>query len=62
MKKILFLTICLLTLITLNAQTGSPKSEALKIYRGTADRINDLVHTKLDAKFDYQKSQLNGKV
>ena len=33
-----------------------------KEYRSTAEKINDLVHTKLDAKFDYTKSQLNGKV
>ena len=33
-----------------------------KEYRETATRINDLVHTKLDVKFDYDKSYLNGKV
>src|SRR5688572_10819060 len=33
-----------------------------KIYRETAPKINDLVHTKLDARFDYDKSYLNGKV
>lgn len=32
-----------------------------KIYRESAPRINDLVHTKLDAKFDYTKSYMNGK-
>jgi aminopeptidase N len=31
-------------------------------YRATAEKINDLVHTKLDAKFDYSKSQMDGKV
>jgi aminopeptidase N len=31
-------------------------------YRAAAEKINDLVHTKLEAKFDYQKQQLNGKV
>lgn len=31
-------------------------------YRATAEKINDLVHTKLDARFDYSKSQMNGKV
>jgi aminopeptidase N len=30
-------------------------------YRETATRINDLVHTKLDVKFDYAKSYLYGK-
>ncbi len=33
-----------------------------KIYRSFPTKINDLVHTKLDAKFDYSKSYLNGKV
>jgi aminopeptidase N len=32
------------------------------VYRESAERINDLVHTKLDARFDYSKSYLNGKV
>lgn len=32
-----------------------------KVYRGTYARINDLVHTKLDVKFDYNKSQMMGK-
>ncbi|HUP13320.1 MAG TPA: hypothetical protein VM187_13935, partial [Niastella sp.] len=32
-----------------------------KQYRESAPRINDLVHTKLDVKFDYSKSQMNGK-
>lgn len=32
-----------------------------KIYRSTYTRVNDLVHTKLDVKFDYDKSQMMGK-
>ncbi|MBC8034616.1 MAG: M1 family peptidase [Chitinophagaceae bacterium] len=31
-------------------------------YRSTPARLNDLVHTKLEAKFDYDKSYLYGKV
>ena len=31
-------------------------------YRGFATKENDLVHTKLAASFDYQKSQMNGEV
>jgi len=31
------------------------------LYRAVPEKINDLVHTKLDAKFDYNKSQLIGK-
>src|SRR5579863_7964222 len=33
----------------------------MKIYRATAPRINDLVHTKLDVRFDYKKRYLYGK-
>ena len=31
------------------------------IYRATATRINDLVHTKLDVSFDYNKAWMFGK-
>jgi aminopeptidase N len=30
-------------------------------YRGSAPKINDLVHTRLDVRFDYKKRYLNGK-
>ena len=30
-------------------------------YRATATRINDLVHTKLDVRFDYDKAWMYGK-
>ena len=32
-----------------------------KIYRSSATKINDLVHTKLDLKFDYKKAWMYGK-
>lgn len=35
--------------------------EAEKTYRATHSSINDLVHTKLDVKFDYGKSYMYGK-
>lgn len=38
----------------------SPDNGALKIYRAAATKINDLVHTKLDVKFDYKKKYLYG--
>ncbi|MBS0032296.1 M1 family aminopeptidase [Chitinophaga sp. 22321] len=34
---------------------------ALKIYRASATKVNDLVHTKLDVRFDYAKRYLYGK-
>ncbi|QEH43784.1 M1 family aminopeptidase [Chitinophaga sp. XS-30] len=45
------------------AQTGGARQEdpALSIYRATPTKINNLVHTKLDVKFDYAKRYLHGK-
>jgi aminopeptidase N len=59
MKRITLLGWLLICSILLFAQAPAGVS---KEYRATAERINDLVHTKLDAKFDYSKSQMNGKV
>lgn len=33
----------------------------LKIYRATATKVNDLVHTKLDVRFNYKKRHMYGK-
>ena len=60
MKKIQFLLIILSACFSLHAQ--EPKNDSWKkIYRGSATKINDLVHTKLDVKFDFAKSYLYGK-
>ncbi|MBX3257887.1 MAG: M1 family peptidase [Chitinophagaceae bacterium] len=40
------------------AQTDS---SAAGIYRAAAEKVNNLVHTKLEARFDYEKSYLYGK-
>src|SRR3954470_734791 len=66
MKK-LFVACILQALVMLsfgqNAETARDKDTSWKSsYRGSAEKINDLVHTKLDAKFDFNKSYLNGKV
>src|SRR5438309_3528416 len=54
--------VCLL-LCTVVAYTQPQASkEVSKVYRASATKINDLVHTKLDAKFDYAHSRLLGKV
>ncbi len=47
----------------LMAQPGQePKDTSWKkIYRATATKINDLVHTKLDVRFDYDKAWMYGK-
>ena len=55
-----FLILCLLVLaIASGAQ--APAENPVAIYRATSTRINDLVHTKLEVKFDYDKSYLYGK-
>lgn len=61
MKRLLLLSAFSLTLAGGFAQHGR-QPEVAPEYRETPERINDLVHTKLDAKFDYAKQQLNGKV
>ena len=43
------------------AQTAPPESPNLKIYRETPPKINDLIHTKLDVRFDYKKRFMYGK-
>ncbi|MDB4921863.1 M1 family metallopeptidase [Mucilaginibacter sp.] len=50
-----------LTVSATYAQDAKPEDPALKIYRATPARINDLIHTKLDVRFDYKKRYLYGK-
>jgi len=47
---------------TLHAQ-GQDKQDStnFKIYRETPAKINDIVHTKLDVRFDYKKRYMYGK-
>ncbi|MFY0253574.1 M1 family aminopeptidase [Chitinophaga sp. 30R24] len=40
---------------------AAQEDPALKIYRASATKVNDLVHTKLDVRFDYAKKYLYGK-
>src|SRR5450432_3919377 len=42
-------------------QVAKPEDPLMKIYRETPPKINDLVHTKLDVRFDYKKRYLYGK-
>ncbi|MDB5032082.1 M1 family metallopeptidase [Mucilaginibacter sp.] len=43
------------------AQAPKVEDPLMKIYRATPPRINDLIHTKLDVRFDYKKRYLYGK-
>jgi len=62
MKKLLTSILCLSPAFVLLAQDNSNgDSSWKKIYRETAPRINDLVHTKLDARFDFDKAYMYGK-
>ncbi|WP_153797295.1 M1 family metallopeptidase [Foetidibacter luteolus] len=55
-------TVFILTGINAKAQHTAVNEQAWKEqYRASATKVNDLVHTKLDVKFDYNKSRLYGK-
>jgi aminopeptidase N len=63
MKRILILLFSLPMIFTLKAQDSTLDSNdpALRIYRASFPHINDLVHTKLNVRFDYTKSYMYGK-
>lgn len=58
MKRFVLFTMCMTLVVFVYAQ----QTVVSKEYRAAPEKINNLVHTKLDAKFDYSKSQLTGKV
>ncbi|GGF07093.1 aminopeptidase N [Chishuiella changwenlii] len=66
-KRILWLSSAFIisSIATAQVMTSPPsysenQTNALDIYRSEAERVNNLVHTKLDLKFDYQKEQVLG--
>src|SRR6478752_8592451 len=63
MKKLfLLLNACgFLYLAQAQPNPEKPAEDAKTPYRESSARINDLVHTKLDVRFDYAKSYLYGK-
>src|SRR5258706_8501082 len=64
MKQNLLLLSLLLLCTAAFAQNddNQPKDTSWKkIYRAEATKINDLVNTKLDVRFDYSKSYMYGK-
>jgi aminopeptidase N len=60
MKKYLSFLLLLICTATI-AQNNSEDTSWKHIYRAEATKINDLVDTKLDVKFDYSKSYMYGK-
>ncbi|MEO5995290.1 MAG: M1 family aminopeptidase, partial [Chitinophagaceae bacterium] len=62
MKKNIVISLCLgLVLQTSISAQNFPDSLSKNVYRESATRVNDLVHTKLEVKFDYEKSFMYGK-
>src|SRR5450631_2961360 len=55
----------LITGLAVSASYGQAPAKAddplMKIYRATPPKINDLVHTRLDVRFDYKKRYMYGK-
>lgn len=64
MKKVLLALLVLVSALSLQAQhdEGPVDTTWKELYRSSAPLINDLVHTKLEANFDYNNSYLIGKV
>lgn len=60
MKQLMIFAASLVFTLAVIAQEPENK-QSLKVYRETVPMINDLVHTKADVKFDYDKSYLYGK-
>lgn len=56
----LVLSFSVLAFCSLKAQHHSGRTS--QQYQATAEKINDLIHTKIDARFDYPQSRMNGKV
>ena len=62
MKNIFSVVFLLCLFVCYSQKPDTTQSESWKkIYRASATRINDLVHTKLDVSFDYSKSWMYGK-
>lgn len=64
MKKFFLLAVAFATVSAFGQQAGEAKKEEAwkKLYREVPTKENALIHTKLQASFDYEKSQLLGKV
>lgn len=62
MRKLITCAFLFIALTTYSQSADTTKDEKWKsIYRAAETKINDLVHTKLDVKFDYNKAYMYGK-
>jgi aminopeptidase N len=60
-KNCLFLSLLLCTAAMAQDENAPADTSWKNIYRAEATKINDLVHTKLDVRFDFSKSYMYGK-
>ncbi len=60
MKSFLFLFLITVVAITAKAQHSMPRTSTT--YQATAEKINNLVHTKIQVSFDYENARMPGKV
>jgi aminopeptidase N len=61
MRKLLFAATTLWLFAATSLYAQLPVDPLTQTYRAFAPRINDLVHTRLDVRFDYKKRYLYGK-
>src|SRR3954463_520501 len=62
MKNLFLCTLLFISLTTYSQAKDTTREEKWKsLYRATETKINDLVDTKLDVRFDYNKSWMYGK-
>ena len=60
-KSSIYLAVLMLNTSLSFSQENTSEISTANVYRASATKINDLVHTKLDVKFDYAKTYLYGK-
>ncbi len=62
MRKLFTAFLLFFSILTFSQQSADKKSDYWKtIYRATATKINDVIDTKLDVRFDFTKSWMYGK-
>jgi len=61
LKTLQLLGLLLINYCLFAQNTTNKNTEWATIYRGTKPKINDLLHTKLDVRFDFDKAYMYGK-
>ncbi|HRP17445.1 MAG TPA: hypothetical protein PL128_05565, partial [Ginsengibacter sp.] len=60
MKKLIFLLACITT-IRVGGQQTNPNTTRHSAYRASYPKTNEIIHTRLDVRFDIPKSIMYGK-